>query len=226
MADIDGEHEPLCDIAVELLLAPAAGTVDAPQYREQYRGASPLLRPAADFLIIEERRQLHTFPRRRSLDALQAGVHRGEIIEPRRRGQAGIKTQHAALLHRIDVELPAQDILDITVQLLRQPLAEKAAVIPFCRSIAAALRLLLLRAQDQQRHFLLRRKLNAIIGLTVHMDGEIRDNTDGALEIHQPHHGMKRILACQRNPASQGQRTIQPWCPQQPAIWLDIQTAA
>ena len=63
---------------------------------------------------------------------------------------------------------------------------------------------------QQRQHILLAAQGHSVVHLAVEMDGQVGNLQNGTLHVHQPGHGMERILAAQDYAAGNGQWAVEP----------------
>ena len=198
------DHEAGRDTAVEV---PPERLADAPKRVRQKVRVGALLGGAAHLLVVKEAEQRGVSPGLRREEALKAAEGALQVVQPGGGDVLLVRTEADAGCAGIEIEIGGDQILR-----------------PDTRGFGGdglhASRGLL--AAEQGQHVDFDVVLSAVVGRAVHVNGQIRDQREIALNVDKPRDELSALA--HRDPAGHGQRPVQPGSAEHGAVALHTQT--
>ena len=211
---VDGEQKSVGERTADGVAFARKLLIDAAQHIAEHGGTGTLLRSAADLLVVEERDEANALCGMRFFDALEAGEHGGEVVEPRRGDEFVAKSEGAARLARVSAEIVGEDGVSLCFAGFGEPGVEEVL---FC---------VLTEESGERQHVFLRVQGAVLVDVTVHVDGKARDRHERLLKVDEPHLGMKGVLAAQHDFARERERPVEPCAQDESAVRFDVERAA
>ena len=182
------------------------GVKDPMQHLFEEGGIRPLFRAAADLFVIEHTVHGNAFLRLCSKQSLKRGKSALQIIQPPASDELLTSTEHTGLLPVIQKQIPIEDIFLFDGNRFGNDFLKFA---------------LSFHGRKKRQHILLRIERISIVDFTVHVNRKVGDKKQIPIQIDQLR--CHAFLCPDQHPSRHGQRSVQPWCANHPAIFFHIQ---
>ena len=151
--------------------------------------------------------------------ALEAGVDRGHVVEPRGREEFVLCAEAARRIRRIGRELVREDAPAVEMAFIREKIEERIVRAP------AVIRARHAEHREERQHVLLRVERLPFVDLAVHVDGEMRYRQKRPADVDEVHLRRVRVCARKHDLARKRQRPVEPRAPYHAAVDLDVERA-